>query len=101
MSNNLNLSSFTKPSDDPPLTLSIDEFVRKLELHEGFFVVDGKEYDNLLYTGNDNLYFSYCFNFKTGRAVIETLLIIDNILEYPSQFVVISRGKEYSVFLKE
>ena len=97
----LSPNNFIRPSDSSSLTITLLDFVKKLELHEGLFVVDGKEYDNLLYTGNDNLYFSYCFNFNTGRAVSETLLIVDTISEYSSQFVITSQGKEYSVFLKE
>jgi hypothetical protein len=96
-------NSFIRPSCDKPQQLSIAEFVKIVESHKGLFVVDGVEYDNILYCGTDNLYFSFCFNFKTGRAVIENLLIVDNIEEYPSssKFVILSQSKEYSVYLKE
>jgi hypothetical protein len=98
--NRINTNCFIRPSGDPPITISIEEFVKRLESHEGLFLVDGKDYDNILYCGTDNLYFSFCFNFKTGRAISENLLIVDSILEYNSQFVIISQGKEYSVSLK-
>lgn len=96
-------NSFIRPSGDPPQQLSIAEFVKIVESHEGLFIVEGVEYDNILYCGTDNLYFSFCFNFKTGRAIAENLLIVDSIEEYSSssKFVILSQGKEYSVSLKE
>ena len=100
MVKHLQNNAFIRPSGDLPQTLTLDEFVRVLESHEGFFVVENIEYDNVLYCGTDNLYFSYCFNFHTGRALLETLLIVDNIEYQDSSYIIGSQGKKHSLALK-
>jgi len=98
----LERNKYIRPGFDPLISQPIEAVVKILEAHSGLFIVDGIEYDNILYCGNDNLYFSYCFNFKTGRALSETLLIVDDIKGLiGNAFVVISQGKEYSIVLKD
>lgn len=96
----LKLNDFVRPLD-PHATISLSDFVTIAEAHKGLFTVNGIDYDDILYCGTDNLYFSYCFNANSGRAVAENLLIVDSISEYDSHYVITSQGKEYSVFLKE
>lgn len=72
-------------------------FVKK---HEGLFIVEDIEYDSIN-AGKDNLYFSYCFNYNNGKAINETLFIIDEIMfDKPNQFIITAQNKQYSVFFK-
>lgn len=98
----LNLNCFVRPSGDCPYELPLSEFVKILEAHEGLFLVDGVTYDSIS-SGKDNLYFAYCFNHNTGRAVAENLYIVDKVQHYisSSNYVITAQGKEYLVFLKE
>jgi hypothetical protein len=98
----LNINAFVRPSGDAPWTPSIEEFMVIANNHEGLFVVESIEYDSVS-AGKDNLYFAYCFNHNTGRAIAETLFIVDKIEHYisSSKFVITAQGKEYIVFLKE
>ena len=106
MPHHLNSDNFIRPSDDSVAkSISIKDFAKLAEAHEGIFVLDGKDYDNILYCGTDNLYFSYAFNGNvgnTGKAVLEALLIVDNITESNSQYTILDiQGKGYSVFFKD
>ena len=102
MPERLSRNQYIRPGFDPLVSQPLEDVVKILEAHSGLFLVDGVEYDNILYCGNDNLYFSYCFNFKTGRAISETLLIVDDIKGLMNKaFVVTSQGKEYSIVLKD
>lgn len=88
--------SFVRPACDIKLLISV------LESHKGLFVIDDVVYDAILYCGTDNLYFSYCFNCTTGRAVAETLLIVDNITKISGgSYSVRSGNLETLIFLKE
>ena len=76
--------------------------IRVLESHKGLFVIGDIVYNDILYCGNDNLYFSYCFNYITGRALAETLLIVDTITQISEQsYLIKSYGSEVLVYLKE
>lgn len=102
MPNKLPTNSFVRPLSDSPLTTTLDEFVKLAEAHEGLFIIEDKSYDNVLYCGTDNLYFSYCFNATTSRATTETLLIVDSITRVSeSTFAIFSQGIETFVLLKE
>lgn len=97
----LNSDTFIRPDKlEQPITIS--NFVEVLEAHSGLFSVDGAEYDNILYCGTDNLYFSYCFNYLTGRAVSETLIIVDSVVKLSDISYMINVGtKESIILLKE
>ena len=102
MPNKLSNSSFIKPSDTDQQQLTINEFVKLALAHEGFIIVDNIQYDNILYCGTDNLYFSYCFNFTTGRAITETLLIVDTIhLIAENTFIVVSQQNNHLISFKD
>jgi len=103
VTHHLNPNKFVRPSGEPVNTsLSLKEFAKLAEAHGGIFVLDGTDYDHILYCGSDNLYFSYRFNSNSGKAVNETLLIVDTITEINSQYVIVdAHGKGYSVFFKE
>ena len=96
MSQRIAKDSFVRPSCDIKLLISI------LESHRGLFVINDVVYDAILYCGTDNLYFSYCFSYTTGRAVAETLLIVDNITKVSDRSYSVKSGNlETLVFLKE
>ncbi len=96
----LNHSDFLKRSETNQLT--IKELVEILEGHKGLFVIDDIKYDDVLYCGTDNLYFSYCFNCTTSKAIAETLLIVESITKVSEQsYLVKAEKSEALVFLKE
>mgnify|MGYP003347851870 CR=1 FL=1 len=41
------------------------------------------------------------FNFNTGRAIYENLLIVDSIIKQNSTFIITSQGKKYNICLKD
>jgi len=95
-----------------PKKISADNFIRPscdskrlitaLEAHKGFFIIDDVVYDEVLYCGTDNLYFSYCFNWRTSKAIVETLLIVEAITKVSEQAYLVRAGNsETLVFLKE
>ena len=101
MPNRLGNNQFLRPSFDPLATISIEEFMRVAEKHEGLFVIEGIEYDSVT-AGKDNLYFAYCFNYHNGRALAETLFIVDKIVGLMNvAYTITAQGKEYNVILKE
>lgn len=80
----------------------IKQVIAVLESHKGLFVINDVVYNDILYCGTDNLYFSYCFNYITGRALEETLLIVDTITQISEQsFLIKSANSEILVYLKE
>ena len=96
MSKKISADSFIRPSHD------IKHLITVLESHKGLFIIDNIEYDSILYCGTDNLYFSYCFNYTTSKAVSETLLIVDTITQVSGQsFLIKSANSETLVYLKE
>jgi hypothetical protein len=97
----LDENQFIKPScEDSRFTMQ--NLVNLLEAHEGIFVVDDIAYDSV-YCGTDNLYFAYCFNSNTGRAVNETLIIVNyNItIENNSVKLLDHKNKEVTIFLQD
>lgn len=82
--------------------LTIKEFSDILEKHHNVFSIDGIIYDNILYCGNDNLYFSYCFNYVTGKATSEALFIVETITKLSDlSYCIKTSTSESFVFLKE
>ena len=96
MSKKINGDNFIRSAHDIKRVISV------LESHKGLFIVGAVEYDAILYCGTDNLYFSYCFNYTTGKAISETLLIVDTIIQVSERsYLVKSLNSETLVYLKE
>lgn len=82
--------------------ITLQELTDILEAHEGLFVVDNTDYDDVLYCGTDNLYFSYCFNHYNTKAMAETLLIVEKVIKVTdTSFTVVANGVESFIYLKE
>lgn len=89
-------ASFVRPSTD------IKHIIPVLESHEGLFIINGIEYDSILYCGTDNLYFSYGFNYTTSKAIAEALFIVDTITQVSERsYLIKSDNSETLVYLKE
>ncbi len=101
MPTRLNSNQFLRPSFDPLAEISIEDFMRVAEKHEGLFVIENIEYDSVT-AGKDNLYFAYCFNYHTGKAINETLFIVDKIVGLMNvAYTITAQGKQYNIILKE
>ena len=101
MPKRLDENQFIKPScEDNKFTMQ--NLVNLLESHEGIFVVNNIMYDSV-YCGTDNLYFAYCFNPNTGRAINETLIIVNYniIIENNSVKLLDHKDKEVTIFLQD
>lgn len=102
MPNKLNTAQFIRPSTIPTSIISIADFMLVVEKHEGLFVIEDIAYDNVT-AGKDNLYFSYCFNYNSGKAINETLFIVDEIIDdnINNRFILIAQNKQHVVFFKD
>ena len=54
-------------------------FINELYDHTGLFDIDGIIYDSVIFTGSDNVYFSYAFNSNSGQATVESLFILSSL----------------------
>ena len=54
-------------------------FINELYEHSGLFDINGITYDSVLFTGNDNIYFSYEFNINSSKALAEVLFILSSL----------------------
>ena len=57
----------------------LSTFLNEIYNHEGLFEIDGVSYDSVIFTGSDNIYFSYEFNPNSGKAIAETLFILSSL----------------------
>jgi len=55
------------------------EFLQHLHNHCGIYEIDQSIYDSVIFTGSDNIYFSYEFNSNSGNALAETLFILSSL----------------------
>ena len=98
------LSSFNfiqKSSIQEEEILTLDEFKASIMNYTGHFVVDEKTYDSA-YFGPDNIYLSFAFNYITGKAVSETLFLVNKIKKLSdSKYVLIYENTEEILLLKE
>ena len=71
------LSDSIEPVDLNGNGLSL--FLNELYDHTGMFEIDGIQYDSVIFTGSDNIYFSYAFNPNNCKAVAESLFILSSL----------------------
>ena len=57
----------------------LSSFVTVLQDHSGMYEINGITYDSVVFTGSDNIYFSYEFNPNSRRAIVETLFILSSL----------------------
>lgn len=69
------------------------------------YEIESTPYDSFIFTGNDNIYFSYGFNTNTGTALHEALFILSatKITKVSDNVYILteSSGKEYTLRMIE
>ena len=71
------LSEYIEPVDIHGVGLC--PFLDNLYQHSGVYEINGIQYDSVIFTGSDNVYFSYEFNSNSGRALAESLFILSSL----------------------
>ncbi len=74
------------------LNCNINLILLDMKNHTGLFKVNNNYYDDMLYCNNDNVYFSYCFNYTIGKAIREELIIIETIEHATEDSFIINKG---------
>lgn len=67
------------PEDIEFVDKAVFPLINALYEHTGMYEINGVLYDSVVFTGSDNIYFSYAFNPNSGNALAETLFILSSL----------------------
>lgn len=79
---------------------AINAIIAELKEYKGIFILDKCVYDDILYCNNDNIYFSYGFNYLSGKAIYEDLIIIENIIKISNNLYILNKDTPTEVSLE-